>query len=185
MAYVEETEELWQLLDRVIKEEGLFLYDLERMGSGGLQSTGLRVTIDAQPPEESHLADSEVPKERVTSGDCSRICRRLMVQLAVEGEEHGLQREPVIEVSSPGVNRTLRRAEHFRGAVGERIKVVPHSGSDGGVEERGKRKKSQNTVTGVLKSFEDDALRVVDERTNEEVILARDVVRRASVDFKF
>ncbi|MCB0324420.1 MAG: hypothetical protein KDD69_12645 [Bdellovibrionales bacterium] len=188
MAYLEPGEPLWELLDRLVREEGLFLYDAERLGGNGV-----RISIDAQQPEDPHVTQGEgtggeASKERVTSGDCSKVCRRLMVQLAVEGPAHGLPAEPVIEVSSPGVYRELRLPQHYRGAIGERVKVFQHAagGIGNGSTANGRAGKPKGPVViGVLRSFEDGAIVVIDEHTSEAVSFELGMVRKANVEFRF
>ncbi len=56
----------------------------------------------------------------VTVEDCARVSREISVVLSVEG----VVDEPyTLEVSSPGVNRMLRRKEHFVQNVGNDIVV--------------------------------------------------------------
>ena len=129
MSFVEESDPLWQEIESIVRDEGLFLYDFER-----LTGAQLRVAIAAVPNGEPHglpqaeatpTEDGAVPVKRgVTSGDCSRIVRRLMTFFKAEGHKWGVIEEPEIEVSSPGLARHLRLPLHFRGAVGEKVKVV-------------------------------------------------------------
>lgn len=56
---------------------------------------------------------------------------------AVSGELEQLRDRYALEVSSPGLERTLRRPSHFRGAVGERIVVRLAKPRDGRATYRG------------------------------------------------
>jgi len=164
VSFVHQSEKLWNELAALADDEGLVLYDCERTGNGGL-----RVFIS--------LKGSEA---KVSSGDCSKLCRRLMTFFMVEGPELGLSAEPEIEVSSPGINRHLRLPEHFKGAVGERVKF----GIRGEVESEGEKSK----VGGLLGKIEEasqDSLVVRDERTKKAWKVQLDQISKAHVDFEF
>lgn len=189
MSYLEKSEPLWGLLERVVQEEGLELYDVER------QSAGLRVVIARRPALDSGTselqdtaAEAGEVSERgsgVSSGDCSKVCRRLMVQFEAEGPEYGLSTEPQIEVSSPGIDRVLRTEEHFLNAVGERIKVTLDSTAAVKNAAATVKKKKSGPYLGELKSFEDGELTLVEEQGGEEMRFPYECIRKASVAFKF
>lgn len=128
-SFVEPHELLWTEVVGIADAEGLSLYDLERGGGG------LRVFVEAnkkaedksEDAAENITSDPDVACEGqagVTSGDCSRLCRRLMFFFSVEGARLGVGSEPSIEVSSPGINRRLRLPWHFRSALGKEVKVT-------------------------------------------------------------
>ena len=165
VSYLEQKDALWQAISSIAHDEDLLLYDVEKMGPAGL-----RVTIDKHSEEPR----GEQPREGVRSEDCTKLCRRLMVYFAVEGPNFGLSLEPQIEVASPGVNRELRLPEHFLGALGERVKVVPNAAQA-----------SEGPVVGLLQSFDDDGVKVIDEKTNEERVMPLSNIKRARVDFQF
>jgi ribosome maturation factor RimP len=54
-----------------------------------------------------------------------------------------------LEVSSPGLERPLRRPDHFRGAVGDRVTVKTVPGTEG-----------ERRVTGVLQAADEDGITV-------------------------
>ncbi len=166
MAYLEKESDLWKELASLAKDEGLFLYDVERFAN-----SGLRVLVSKEGEQ-----DSDSPKESVTSGDCSRFCKRLMIHFSVDAESFGLASEPEIEVSSPGVNRSLRTSEQFQGAVGERIKVVWQESLEDA---------PTNTTVGVLREFSKGELSVLDEQSGEPQSVVFEHVRKAHVDFPF
>ena len=90
-------------------------------------------------------------------------------------EETGLIPEGcLLEVSSPGINRRLRRAEHFEGAVGERVRVK-YRGSDS----------VYRVVTGMLKEARGDSMMIEAEEGKEMVSCRLGDVKEARVDFKF
>ena len=79
---------------------GFELVDLQRSGRGRL----LRLFIDKPAG--------------VTVEDCAEVSRQLTRVLAVEGIDYER-----LEVSSPGLDRPLRRAEDFARFIGQRAEV--------------------------------------------------------------
>jgi ribosome maturation factor RimP len=166
-AFVERTESLWKELESVVSDEGLSLYDLERTGDGGL-----RVFV-ANPASKPPSA---------TSGDCSRVCRRLMSFFSVNGGELGLPEEPSIEVSSPGVNRHLRLPEHFSQAQGERVKLTVRGEIS---TESGETFKPGAVIGTLAEVIEAGKVSIREERTERCFGVALEQIAKAQVDFKF
>ncbi|MFM1847651.1 MAG: hypothetical protein RL417_1125, partial [Pseudomonadota bacterium] len=108
-------ETLWGVIEAIVREAGLELFDLEAPPSG--RGT-LRVFIWRPHDENS-------PLKGVGIEDCVRISKRIT---NLENVDEVLPGDWLIEVSSPGVNRKLSRPEHFAGAVGERIKLTVAAG---------------------------------------------------------
>lgn len=97
---------LREMAQKIAHREGCELYDLEFIGKG--TNRILRVFINKQGT-------------RVGIDDCSRVSHGLNLLLDVEdlipgGSYH-------LEVSSPGLERPLRTPEHFKSAIGEKVKV--------------------------------------------------------------
>jgi ribosome maturation factor RimP len=78
----------------------------------------LRVFIDNPSAEEGSISFS----------DCEHVSRELGTVLDVEDPIGPAYR---LEVSSPGVDRPLRTAEHFRRQIGEVVKARMHLGVEG------------------------------------------------------
>lgn len=57
----------------------------------------------------------------VTMGDCENMSRKIGAVLDMENLAAGAY---VLEISSPGVDRVLRKPEHFRRFAGERVKIT-------------------------------------------------------------
>jgi ribosome maturation factor RimP len=98
----------------IVAELGLELFDLEFTGGN------LRVTVDVADPASATGIDL---------GDLTAVTRAVSRAL----DEH----DPIpdrysLEVSSPGLERTLRTPRHFERAVGQQvaIKTVPEAGTD-------------------------------------------------------
>jgi ribosome maturation factor RimP len=105
--------EVAPLVRPVIEAEGLELVDAAMVGQG--RDRVLRVTVDG--PEGVDL-------ERI-----AELSRRISHHLDEEGFEPGPY---ALEVSSPGIERSLRRPEQFRRAVGSQVKIkttAPVAGS--------------------------------------------------------
>lgn len=188
VAHLEKKDLLWQALESVIADEGMKLYDAERVGDNVLRVAVDR-SVQTQGPEAGETgagAESwEAAGQGVTSGDCTVICKRLIVYFCAEGAQFGLRPDVQIEVSSPGVNRELRLPEHFAGAVGQRVKIIPRH-QNGGAAGSGKSNGSlSGPVIGCLRSFRENVLEVLDEQTKETVKLPFAEVKKANVDFKF
>jgi ribosome maturation factor RimP len=96
-------ERLIKLLEPPIQALGYELVDLEaRIGGSGL----LRIIIDQDAG--------------INLDDCERVSRQLGAFLDVEAPIPGSYR---LEVSSPGLDRPLRTAEHFQRFAGHEAKI--------------------------------------------------------------
>ena len=89
-------------------------YDLvdASMGVGGL----LRVHIDHLPVQSDNLPQPEV---FITVDDCEKVTRQLQHVLEVEGCAYER-----LEVSSPGLDRPLKKAADYVRFAGEQIEVT-------------------------------------------------------------
>jgi ribosome maturation factor RimP len=92
--------ELQTLLEKTLAGFGYQLVDLEVSANGGL----VRVFIDQS--------------RGVTVEDCAAVSNHLTRLLAVEGIDYAR-----LEVSSPGLDRPLKRTEDFTRYQGERVRV--------------------------------------------------------------
>jgi ribosome maturation factor RimP len=110
-----------QVIESTAVGLGYELVDVE-LANHGRQ---LRVFIDRPVPGE--VAAPDVPgKPGVTLADCERVTRQLQRVLEVEGVEYGR-----LEVSSPGLDRVLRKPADFRRFAGAKAEVrlrVPRDG---------------------------------------------------------
>ncbi|MBI2351647.1 MAG: ribosome maturation factor RimP [Deltaproteobacteria bacterium] len=98
---------VWELAAPLLVDEGMEIVDIEfRSSEGGRGGRVLRVYLD----KEGGL----------NVDDLARVSRRLGDllddQVAVEGPY-------ILEVSSPGINRVLKKPEHFRRFIGKRVRV--------------------------------------------------------------
>jgi ribosome maturation factor RimP len=92
----------------LLADRHLDLYDVE------MQGPVLRVVVDSPP--DSRTLDLDV------LADTTRAVSRVL------DEVDPIAGRYTLEVTSPGLERTLRRPEHFQRAVGEAVKVRTVSG---------------------------------------------------------
>lgn len=111
------------MVDPVVTAMGYEVVDVE-FASGGL----LRITIEH--------ADHVTP---ITLDDCERVSDQLSHQFLVEDVDYDR-----LEISSPGLDRRLRRAEDFGRFAGEEVKLWLRLPQDG-----------RRTFEGVLLPAED------------------------------
>jgi ribosome maturation factor RimP len=102
----------WQgAVERTVVGMGYELVDAEK-GAGGL----LRVTIDVAPP----VADGAGAAEpAITVDDCEKVTRQLQHVLEVEGCDYAR-----LEVSSPGLDRPLKKASDYLRFAGAQIEIT-------------------------------------------------------------
>lgn len=152
----------WQAaVEQTVTGLGYDLVDTERSARGLL-----RVFIDR--------VANDPTGEFVTVEDCEKVTRQLQHVLEVEGCAYER-----LEVSSPGLDRPLKKAADFSRFVGEQIELtlkLPFKG----------RKKYQ----GVLHAVQGDGWRIVfgDQTAEQALDFSLDEVREARlvpvVDFK-
>jgi ribosome maturation factor RimP len=101
----------WQAaIERTVLGLGYELVDVERT-AGGL----LRVLIDRVPGKAYPGEASEF----VTIDDCETVTRQLQYVLEVEGCDYAR-----LEVSSPGLDRPLKRAADYERFAGSQVDVI-------------------------------------------------------------
>jgi ribosome maturation factor RimP len=97
-------------IERTVTGMGYDIVDIER-SAGGL----LRVTIDRLPGREY----STGPSEFVTVEDCELVTRQLQYVLEVEAVDYER-----LEVSSPGLDRPLKKADDYARFVGSEVELT-------------------------------------------------------------
>ncbi len=125
-------EKIKERINEIIENAGMRFYDLDY---NSLSRT-LRVYIDKE-------------KGGVTIGDC----RKISTMISRDLDETDLINFPyTLEVSSPGIERVLKRPEHYTWAVGKIVAIET----------------GEKTITGYLRKTEDGGIVVasgVDEKT--------------------
>jgi ribosome maturation factor RimP len=113
-------ERVREAAERVARSEGLEVVDVEwKVG----KQRFLRVYIDRVPSEGTVDASSGPgsPPEGVSHADCERVSQQLSVILDVEELVPGPGY--VLEISSPGLDRAIRKPEEFARFTGRLAKV--------------------------------------------------------------
>lgn len=142
-----------ELIQPILEELGFWLYDVEYVKEGG--DYYLRVYIDKP--------------SGVTIDDCVEVSRRMNEIL---DREDYIDDVYTFEVSSPGVERVLRKDEHFESALDSDIVVKLYKAIDGNKE-----------LQGVLKSYDEEKL--VLESEDENININRSDIALAKMAFTF
>ena len=108
-------------------------------------------------------------EDGITLDDCARASREIGDLLDVKDI---IQNEYVLEVSSPGLNRPLKREKEFKRAVGKKVKVKMITPVKG-----------RRNFTGYLRSFQDGILYI--EVDDNLIPLAWKEVGKANLVYEF
>jgi ribosome maturation factor RimP len=178
----EAPEALVAAIEPVLGALGLSLYDLELVGTAG-KSRALRVLVD-RPVDRAatDLAATEgdgeaaTPLDLDTITEATRVVSSELDRIEAAGGPAAavLRSQYTLEVSSPGLERPLRRPEHWRGAVGAEASVkssVP--AADGAAGETVRRH-------GVVLAVTDDGVDLEFDGAREHVAYT-DIVQARTV----
>ena len=116
---------IFNMIEEEIKEElssnSLFLWDIEFIKEGA--SNVLRIYIDKENKEE-----------RINISDCELISRKVSEFL----DEKDPIKEPfMLEVSSPGINRVLKKEKEYKRYLGHMVDVKLYSKIEGSKDHTG------------------------------------------------
>jgi ribosome maturation factor RimP len=145
-------EQIQRLLDPILGSLGLTLWDLELRKQG--PQWLLRIYIDRET-------------DGVTLGDCEAVSRDLGTVLDVEDI---MPHSYTLEVSSPGLDRSLTRPEHYRKCRGSLVKIKTYQPINGGKVFRGK-----------LSGLEDQVV-LLEQDSGETLRIPLDNVSKASLE---
>ncbi len=145
------TRQAWQVIETDLASLGYEVVEIElsKQGSSAL----LRVFIDKSPGG-------------ITLDDCTRASHLLNILL---DDANFIEGRYVLEVSSPGINRPVRKPKHFERYAGENIRIVMHTPIEG----RGK-------IRGKLLGLDTDMVRV--DISGEEMGVHLDNIKKARLD---
>jgi ribosome maturation factor RimP len=115
-------EKIREAAERVARSEGLEIVDVEwKIG----KQRFLRVYIDRVPPAKPAEAmegeEAPSPYPNISHADCERVSQQLSVILDVEELIPGPGY--ILEVSSPGLDRALKKAAEFERFAGRLAKI--------------------------------------------------------------
>jgi ribosome maturation factor RimP len=144
-------ERVWEIAEPLVTHEGLEIVDIEyRRESRGMV---LRLFLDragGSGPENGGCG--------VSLDDLTRVSRQLGDLFDVHETVPGTY---MLEVSSPGINRRLRSADHFKRFLGKRVRVRTAAPIDG-----------RRVFAGALDAVEADGISVADRETNHFIPFA-------------
>ena len=146
-----DTEKIEAIAEETARDLSLSLFDLEASREG--PRTVLRVYLD----REGGVKLSEIQS----------FSRRFSAVLDVEDP---IQGPYLLEVSSPGVNRRLRKPKHFALAVGQRVRVALLSPLEG-----------RRSFVGTLSGFDSDGIEV--KEGDAMIRIGYDKIRKANLEF--
>ena len=142
-----------ELLAPIAEENGVEIYDVEYLKEGS--DWYLRAYIDKP--------------EGVNIQDCENVSRALSDKL---DEVDFIDDAYILEVSSPGLGRTLKKDKHLEKSLGEEVELRLYKPRD-----------KQKEFTGILKSFDADS--VIIETEEEEKVFARSEISLIRLAFDF
>lgn len=126
-----------QLLEPILKENNFELYDVEFVKEAG--TFYLRAFIDKEGG--------------ISINDCELVSRRLSDLL---DEKDFIPDAYILEVSSPGLGRQLKKDKHFEKSIGEEVEIKLFKAMD-----------KQKEFTGYLERFNEEVIVISDEQENE------------------
>jgi ribosome maturation factor RimP len=148
--YESRTEEL---LIPIAEKYGVEIYDIEYVKEGS--DWYLRAYIDKP--------------DGVNIMDCENVSRALSDVL--DAEDY-ISDAYILEVSSPGLGRTLKKDRHLEKSLGEKVEIRTYKPVD-------KRKE----FSGILKAYDKDSITIEDE-AGERVFARADIALiRLAIDF--
>ena len=147
------TELTARLAEPVIAEQGCTLWDVEYVKEGS--DWYLRAYIDKP--------------EGVSIIDCENISRAFSDKL---DEEDFISDAYILEVSSPGLGRALKKDRHLEKSLGEEVEVRTYKPID-----------KQKEFTGILKSYDKDTITIQTEE--KDLVFAKSdiAIIRLTLDF--
>lgn len=147
--------------EEAAQAHGLVLFDVDIVVEGRWI---IRVYVDHTGPSQ--------PGEGVNVDECAAVSRYLEAYLDAADE---VPEKYVLEVSSPGIERELKKDRHLRQAVGDRIQLIVREQVDG-----------KNKVIGELVAYEDGILTVrLEDNPDEPVDIDWAHVKEARLKYDF
>jgi len=101
--------------------------------------------------------------------DCALVSRQISLIMDVDDVIH---HSYLLEVSSPGLARPLRRAEHFEKVIGQQVKVKTHNL----IEDR-------KIFIGRLKALSQGTIILWDNKMEKEITIPLDNINKANLEF--
>lgn len=153
MASIEERVE--NLIGKTIEDLGYHLYDVQYVKEG--KDYFLRIFIDK--PAGIDLQDCEKVNDAIN---------------AMLDEADYIKEMYFLEVSSPGIERVLRKERHFQEHKGEQVEVKlfkPYNG--------------QKAYIGILKEVNEESFILEEEENQEEIIIDRKNIANVKIKYNW
>ena len=166
MASIEERVE--SLIKEKIEKIGYELYDVEYNKEG--KNYFLRIFIDS--------------KNGIDLDDCEKVNNEISEIL---DEANYIKEQYFLEVSSPGVERRLRKNKHFEASIGKEVDINLYSPITLKQDEINEKKKKNNTtknISGILKSFDENNI-TLEIESNEEIKIERKNISNIKIKFNW
>ena len=142
-----------QLLVPIVEKYGVEIYDVEYVKEGS--DWYLRAYIDKP--------------EGVNINDCENVSRALSDVL---DKEDYIEDAYILEVSSPGLGRTLKKDRHLEKSLGEEVEIRTYKPID-----------KQKEFSGILKAYDKDTV-TIEEDSEDRVFARADIALiRLALDF--
>lgn len=150
-SYEQKTEEI---LNPIVEEYGFELVDVEYVKEGG--TWYLRAYIDKP--------------EGISIDDCEAVSRRLSDIL---DEKDYIDGAYILEVSSPGLGRPLKKEKDFKRSLGEEVEIRTYRMID-----------KQKEFTGILKGYDENTVTIEEDGGNARTFEKADIALiRLAFDF--
>lgn len=142
-----------ELLAPIVEQYQVEIYDVEYVKEGS--DWYLRAYIDK--PEGVNIID------------CENVSRALSD--ALDGEDF-IADAYILEVSSPGLGRTLKKDRHLEKSLGEEVEIKTYKPID-----------KQKEFAGILKAFDKDTITIAEESGERVLNRAEIALVRLALDF--
>lgn len=143
-----------KILAPVAEENGVEIYDVEYVKEGS--DWYLRAYIDKEGG--------------VTIDDCEKVSRKVS---EIMDKEDFIPDAYILEVSSPGLGRTLKKDKHLKKSIGEAVELKTYKPID-----------KKKDFSGILKAFDENSVILETEEGEDMTFTRNDIaVIKLAIDF--
>lgn len=161
-------EKIETLISETIEKLGYELYDV--IYEKEAKDFYLRIFIDT--PNGISLDDCEKVNDAINP---------------ILDEANYIKDQYFLEVSSPGVERRLRKNKHFEASIGKEVDINLYSPITLKQDEINEKKKKNNktkNISGILKSFDENNI-TLEIESNEEIKIERKNISNIKIKFNW
>jgi ribosome maturation factor RimP len=153
---------LERAIEQALEALGYELVVLEK--GGGRRRPLLRLRVDRP--------DGEPGRSSLTAEDCARASRAVMEMLETREDAAA---DFILEVSSPGVERPLVRAQDYRRFAGREVRLRGYRALVG----------DQKQIEALLVGFDDAAQTILLEKDGEPLAVPLSAVAKSNLTYRF